>query len=55
MLNHKQICHIYCMYTSTYYVIVILNFIGGMAQVDNNTFDEQTDGKLLYPYHLTCT
>ena len=35
--------------------IVILQFIGGVVQTDKNTFENQTSGKLLYPYHLTCT
>ena len=25
------------------------NFIGGVAQTDNKTINEQTDGELLYP------
>ena len=54
MLNHKQIFHIYCIYTSTC-SLSCYNFIGGVVQTDNNTFDKHTDGKLLYPYHLTCT
>ena len=43
------------MYTSAYYVVVILNFIGGVAQANNKTFDDQTNGKLHYPYHLIST
>ena len=52
---HKQY-FIFTIYTLVYTMfIVILKFIGGVVQTDKNTFDNQTDGKLLYPYHLTCT
>ena len=43
-------------YMSTYYVHCHNTIIlGGVVQTDNNTIDEQTDGKLLYIYHLICT
>ena len=42
-------------YTSIYYVQCNYNFIGYVAQIDQNTFDTQTDSKLLYEYCLTYT
>ena len=32
--------------------ILCYNFVGGVAQTDNKTVDEQTDGKLPYPFIL---
>ena len=41
--NNGTYIHQYILCSLLYY-----NFIGGVAQTDNNTFDNQTDGKLLY-------
>ena len=39
--------------TSTHYVYCHYNFIEGVVKTKKTIFDNQTDGNLYYPYHLT--